>query len=146
MNEYLSVDPEQRYHIERLTLAERHALAVLNLYPDGRLERTRDVIQIDIQGDKGCILVLTAEAIEVRLPTTEWTGGAYGPRRSSIYKRRVSFNRSTYAELPALIAQALAEREAQFKECVYCKGVFPPEHLTGDACHGCSTEHLHLVY
>jgi hypothetical protein len=140
MNKYISVDPEQSYHIDCPTTAEGHALEVLKLFPDATLTRTRDVIQIDIQGDRGCVLVVTAEAIEFRHPTTEWTCGAYGPRSSGKLSRRVLFNRSDYKKLPALIASTMMDRQSEFQKCVYCRKLFPPEHLTGDACHGCSSK------
>jgi hypothetical protein len=60
-------------------MVELHAMAVARAFPLAVTSRTRDVIQMDIDGDRGCSVILTAEAAEIRLPTVAWTCGAYGP-------------------------------------------------------------------
>ena len=62
-----------------VSLAER----VLVVLPGAMLERTRDAIQFDWGGEQGIVLLVGPEALELRLPTVEWTKGAYGPARSS---------------------------------------------------------------
>jgi hypothetical protein len=90
MAEYLKIDPECKYDGgSNLTRAECLALRVIDCFPGSSLSRTRDVIQIDIEGDEGCVLLVAAEALEVRLPTVEWTQGAYGPRETSRFWKRI---------------------------------------------------------
>ena len=77
------IDPDDRYPSEGLRMVERHALRVLQFLPQAKVERTQDAIQITEGDDKGFIVLVTPEAVEFRLPTVEWTCGAYGPARAS---------------------------------------------------------------
>jgi hypothetical protein len=70
------IDPDGRYPADGLRTVERRALCVLAMLPDARVERTRDAIQIDHGAEEGIVLLVTAEALELRLPTVEWTWGA----------------------------------------------------------------------
>ena len=64
-----------------MTQAEAHAFELCEFFPDAKFSRTREVIQFDVGGERGCGLLVTAEAVEIRLPTSEWTRGAYDPER-----------------------------------------------------------------
>jgi hypothetical protein len=130
------------------TLAERHAIAVLDAYPSAEITRTRDVIQLDIDGERGCTVLITGEAADIRLPTIEWTHGAYGPRESSRHWRRVALRPTTaaYRKLNRLIEAVRVTRLAQFGSCCFCKQEFPPEHMTDDACHACASLHRGITY
>jgi hypothetical protein len=130
------------------TQAERHAKAILAAYPDAHVTRTRDVIQLDIDEDRGCTVLITGEAAEIRLPAIEWTRGACGPRASSQHWKRVSLGRvrTHYRRLFAAIEAARAARVAEHQRCCFCQQEFPPEHMTADACHACASAHRGIVY
>jgi len=127
--------------------AEEIALQVMGVLPDCGLERTRDVIQLSHGGEAGIVIIVTREAIEFRLPTVEWTMGAYGPAASSETWKRVPTANITERRLSSLISGAFAARQKQFRECRYCKQLVPQEHrYNDDICHGCASEHLKVVY
>jgi hypothetical protein len=150
------LDPESRYSSEDLRRVEVAALDVLELLPDATIERTRDVIVLSDGGDEGIVVLVTPEAIEVRLPTVEWTGGAYGPVPSSVLWRRVDREQLGSAELAALIESARVARRAEFVPCSFCHVPTPREHRVGElvdeggarinACHGCASTHLGIVF
>src|SRR6187401_2737431 len=87
------IDPDGRYTAEGLTQVEARALEVHALLPDAVLERTRDVIQLDSGGERGIVVVVTPEALELRFPTIEWTQGSYGPALSSRLWKRVLWDK-----------------------------------------------------
>jgi hypothetical protein len=129
-----------------LTSAERNAARVLRLVPDRRIDRTRDVVQVDVGDERGIVVVVTAEAIELRLPTIEWCG-PHDPRRSSRLWKRLDPDELDDAELLAKLSEARAAREAEFRVCRYCGGSFPPEHrIRADVCHGCASEHEGVAF
>ena len=130
------------------TLAEKHAVAVLEAFQEAKVTRTRDVIQIDIDGERGCIVLITSDTADIRLPTTEWTGGAYGPRESSRHWKRVALRPmgAAYRRLNSIIQAARAARLAEYRDCCFCKCAFPPEHMSDDAYHGCASAHRGVVY
>lgn len=139
-------DPEDRYPAEGHRLVERNAERVMALMPGGSIERTRDSIQIDTGGERGLVILVTPEAIELRLPTVEWTGGSHGPATSSRLWRRLKLEKLSDESLSELLQKAFAARAAEFKKCRYCGEFFPPEHRTGRACHGCASDQEGIVY
>ena len=140
------IDPEHEYPLGEFTITERLALRVLEKVTDASVSRTRDVIQIDIGGDDGCVLIVTAEAVEIRLPTLEWTGGAYAPKQSSRLWKRIRTGRMSDMRIVSLIQQAIAARQSEFRQCSFCGQTLPPEHMSDDACHSCSSKHRGVVY
>jgi hypothetical protein len=112
-------------------------------------DRTRDVIQLGvptgIEEDDRIVILVTAEAFEIRLPTVEWTMGAYGPALTSkLWRRpRVSVGLPAVADL---IQGAIEVRWKQFRVCKYCGERFPPEHRHGNVCHGCAEKHQGIVH
>ena len=46
-------------------------------------------IEHDYEGEEGIVLLITPEAIELRLPTVEWTEGTHGPAPTSRLWRRI---------------------------------------------------------
>lgn len=91
-------------------------------------------------------VVLTPEALEVRLPTVAWTQGAYGPAASSTLWQRVLWESISTADVYALCTDALRVREKQFVPCRFCGREFPPEHRHDDVCHGCAERELGIVH
>jgi len=142
MDDRSLIDPENRHTADGLRVVERNALRVLACCPCCILERTRDVIQLSVPGDRGIVVVVTPEAIEIRLPTVEWTMGAYGPADSSRLWRRLGADRVSDDQLRELLERAVQVRAAQFKPCRWCHARLPPEHRHGAVCHDCAEKHL----
>jgi len=128
---------------------EQHAQRLLGLLPVySTLERTRDAIQIDLGGSEGVVLLVTGEALELRLPTIEWTRGAYGPAEASVLWKRVkNLEKLDDAQILDLVEAARAARLRQFIKCRFCGCPTPPEYRTHkDVCHRCAEENLGVVF
>lgn len=125
---------------------EEQATNVLRFFPEATIARTRDAIQLNVHSERGIVLLLTPEALEVRLPTVEWTHGAYGPAASSTLWQRVLWESISTADVYALCMDALSVREKQFVPCRFCGREFPPEHRHDDVCHGCAERELGIVH
>lgn len=141
------VDPEGRYPASGLRRVEEVALHILSLY-GGEFSRTRDVIQIDIDGDTGIVVLITPEIVELRLPTVEWTGGAYDPAVSSRRYKRLSLGSALVDKevLETAITEALQKREREFIPCRFCGKPTPPEQRHGKTCHPCGEKHLGVAH
>ena len=72
---HFNLGPEEKYPSDGLRQVEINAERVLVLLPKSIVERTRDCIQLNCDGEDGIVVLVTAEAIELRLPTVEWTMG-----------------------------------------------------------------------
>jgi hypothetical protein len=142
----ISIDPDDLYPASGFRQVERNALKVLDLMPLGRLTRTRDVIQIDDGGERGLSVLVTAEAIEFRLPMVEWTAGAYGPASCTRLWKRYQFAALSDKRLASLIRAATEARRNEFISCRYCQRLIPTEHRNGDVCHGCAERHEGIVH
>jgi len=149
------IDPEGRYPSTGLRSVEEMALQVLRLLsssttlPDEgiTLERTRDVIEIHSGGEEGIVIIVTPEAVELRLPTVEWTMGAYDPAASSRLWKRVKTDGLEDEKLGRLLGEAQEARGREFTKCRYCGERVPPEHrYSRNVCQGCSSAHLGVVY
>ncbi|HEY3319329.1 MAG TPA: hypothetical protein VGP72_02490 [Planctomycetota bacterium] len=141
------IDPERRYPSDGFTTAEEHALIVLDSLPHAEIERTRDVFQFTEGGDAGIVVVVTAEAVELRLPTVEWTCGSYGPAQASRLWKRVKWNEDTGTRLPELIEAARKARQREYRTCKFCgERVAPENRHSRDVCHGCAEERLGVVH
>lgn len=146
-NDRSLIDPEDRYPASGLRAVESQALRVLELLPGATVERTRDVIQIDWGGEAGIVVLVTREAVEVRLPGVEWTCGAYGPAVTSRLWKRSSLRKLSSERLRRLLAAAQEARLAEFEICRYCNRSTAPEHrIQDDICHGCAERHLGVVF
>src|SRR5947209_6356214 len=60
---------------------------VLRLLRDPTVERTRDAVLLIETGEEGLTVLMTAEAIELRLPTVVWVTPHTPERRSRLWKR-----------------------------------------------------------
>lgn len=133
---------------------ERFAFTAAELLPGSTWERTRDIIQLFYGEQSGITVVVTPEAVEVRIPTIEWSGGEYGPVESSRLYRRLLLRQlpePVSVECKALLSDcfqaALKKRQSEFKKCRYCGETVPPEHrFSRDVCHGCASRHIGVVY
>ena len=141
------LDPDEKYPYDGPLRVERNAERVLAMLPVSSIERTRDCIQISCRGEKGIVILVTPESIELRFPTVEWTGGVYGPVVSSRHWKRINESEITDKELGNLLKEAFKERLSEFKTCRYCKRSVPLEHRhSEDVCHGCAERHLGVVH
>lgn len=78
------------------------------MLPGACVERTPDLIQInlgDFRDEKGVVVILTPEAIELRLPTLQWRG-SHTPVTSSKLWKRIDLDNSKSFDIPQLIACA----------------------------------------
>jgi hypothetical protein len=154
------LDPQGRYPSEGLTRVEQRCLAVLDAVGDTGLHehaltRTRDVFQLDVPVDGHddldfLSLVVTEEALEVRLPAIEWTTGYAGPTVVTHLWRRERFSRLRGPALARLLRQAVEALRAGFVRCPRCQARCGPGQTTemdGEAvCHGCASRFYGVVY
>jgi hypothetical protein len=128
-------------------LVDCRALQVLELLPGAEVSGTRDVVQINWGGEEGIVVLITPEALELRLPTVEWTGGAYGPVASSRLWRRVKWESVQEGQLLVLLDKCRRARTREYRRCKYCGEKFPPEHRSsGNVCHGCASKYEGIVF
>lgn len=141
------IDPEGRHPADGLRVVEEHALRVLALLPDAEVQRTHHGIQIEHGGDDGIVALVTREALELRLPTIEWTTGAFGPAASSRLWRRVEWTELGESQLADLLRRCRVARRRQFRKCRFCGERTPPERsVKANVCHGCAERHLGVVF
>jgi len=114
--------------------------------------RGRDVYELgyDVDGEEGVLVLVTAEAIELRLPTVEWTAGSHAPVASSRLWRRVEgldIIDLSDEQLVELLEAAKQARADEWTTCRYCGERVPVEHrLNGDVCHSCASKHEGVVF
>jgi len=131
------------------TLLHRHIRAVLEVVPEHepKVTCTDNVAEIAWGGEMGLVLLVTAEALEVRLPTVEWTGGPHVAAVSSVLRERFEWDDSDTTWIQEAIDAGLRARRRQFRRCKYCGERYPPEHrIRGDVCHGCAEAHEHVTF
>jgi hypothetical protein len=143
------IDPDGRYSSDELRQFESSALRVLELLPGASVERTRDVIQInfgDFRSEQGIVVILTPEAIELRLPKIDWVG-PHTPVSSSQLWQRVEWNKSEAVNLAELITSVQKAQQQTFRECKYCGKKKPPGWMfRQDVCDSCAEKHLGIVH
>lgn len=106
-----------------------------------------DGLQVEIDR-RGCrvALVLTTEAVEIRLPTVEWPG-PHSPVATTRLWKRVDWSEvSDSKALRALLDAAAKERRREFIPCRFCRRRTPPEHRHDDVCHSCAEGYLGVVH
>lgn len=130
-----------------LTTARLNADRAQALLAEARVTQTPHVTELVVDGERGLIVLVTAEAFELRLPTVEWTAGTHAPAETSRLWRRLAADRLSDAELAAHIDRARADRAAEFVTCRYCGRRTPPEYRVGeDVCHTCAEQHDDVVF
>ncbi len=147
------LDPDGRYPDWGLRVVDKVALRVHDLIPESQVERTRDVYQFTLDDPGGLIVIVTPEALEIRLPTVEWTSGYAGPMSSSRLHKRVRLVNGAEVEgenVAKLISLARRKRQQETRPCAFCQTPTPPEHahsVDGKwVCHGRSERHLGIVH
>lgn len=115
------VDPDGKYDFAGPSRVELVALQLLGILPRPCLERTRDVIQLEVQSEPGVILLVTADHVEFRLPTIEWTRGAYAPAPSSRFWQRIRVQSFGQFNLYRMIAGLDQKRRVCAAEIAWSK-------------------------
>lgn len=100
-----SIDPYGKYDLGDLRRFETFALRVLDLLSGARVERARDVIQIQHGDDRGVVVLVTPEALELRLRTLEWPH-PHTPGPSSRLRKRLKWDRLNNKRLVRLLDEA----------------------------------------
>lgn len=143
------IEPGQRYPVTELRRFEEYALQILEMLPGARAERTPDVIQInlgDFRDEKGIVVILTPEAIELRLPTLQWLG-PHTPVASSKLWKRINLDNSKNFDIAQLIASAQEAQAQSFGVCKFCSQKLPSGWMSQqDICQSCAEKHLGIVY
>lgn len=125
---------------------EEYAVRIIEQLPKTMVERTRDVVQINYGDEKGVVMIVTPDTMEIRLPTVDWVT-PYSPVSSSRIWKRLKWERINITKLKKLIDEAIAIRMSEFAECRYCGKKVPPEHrVETNVCHDCASEHLGIVF
>lgn len=126
----------------------QRASIVGELLPNATRDQTRDVFQFTECGETetGIVVLVTTESVELRLPTVEWTSGAYGPVETSRLWKRVKWTALKNGQLAKLIATARGARQREFRPCKFCRKRFPVEHRHGSVCHGCAEKQQGVVH
>ncbi|MFL5291001.1 MAG: hypothetical protein ACJ79U_05760 [Myxococcales bacterium] len=100
---------------------------MLRLFRDATIERTRDAALLVESGEEGLTALVTAEAIELRLPTVVWLT-PYTPELRSRFWKRFPWSRLDATEgLPAVVQRARDARAREFKPCRACGERTPRE-------------------
>jgi predicted RNase H-like nuclease len=108
---------------------------------------TSHLVELRAEGEDGIVVIVTADAIELRLPTAEWTGGTHAPVEGSRFWRRLAAPDVEPETLVDELTAARAARRAEFTRCRYCGEMVPVEHRTStDVCHACASEHEGVVF
>ncbi|MCA9880141.1 MAG: hypothetical protein KC442_20245 [Thermomicrobiales bacterium] len=128
------------------TLLEVRAQQLVSLVPDCEITRTSEVFQFRFDALMGVVVLVTAEAFEFRLPTIEWTYGAYGPYPATRLWGRFDGENLDSDALHRLLDEAVPARRNEYSTCRFCGENVAAEHRTGDTCHSCATRRLGVVY
>ena len=138
------VDPGGRYTPGTCRFFERVALVVTRWRSPFTLGRTRDAIEIRFptghEDGADLVVIVTPEAMELRVPTIEWTEGSHGPAVSSVLWRRLEWGDGVIDEV-ALHGQLVALESAYMaglRQCFHCGEKFIAARMSGKACHGCA--------
>jgi predicted RNase H-like nuclease len=141
------VEPRRASRRTGSTAIEQNAARVQLLLPGGVVTGTTHVVEIALSGENGLIALVTAETIELRLPTVEWTAGTHGPAEASRVWKRLDIADLTDEALASEIALGRAVRKSEFSTCRYCGESVPVEHRTDpDVCHSCASRHEGVVF
>ena len=128
---------------------EQWAAQVSQLLPEAKVDRTTEVIQLttgDFRDELGVVILLSPEAMELRLPTLNWDG-PYTPVKTSCLWQRLALNELKKSQLPRLIAEAQAQQQQSFFNCKYCGQRNPEGWMhSPDVCQSCAEKELGIVH
>jgi hypothetical protein len=130
-----------------LTLVERNAARVQALLSGEAVSVTPHVAEIAVGGEDGVIALVTAETVELRLPTVEWTSGTHDPAEASRLWKRLDIADLPDEQLASEIAEARSARKSEFTTCRYCGERVPAEHrISSEVCHSCASRYEGVVF
>lgn len=102
-------------------------------------------VSFESGGTRGISVVVTADAYDIRLPTTEWD--VQIPMVTTRRWRSIPHQQADRPTLRKLLAEARRERQSEFRLCQFCGRSVPVEHRHDEqTCHGCATTHFGVVY
>ena len=95
----------------------------------------------------GLVVIVTADAFELRLPRIEWVS-VHTPAMNSRFWKRVPVKEiKSDDELKSLLIAGMDARRAEFTICRFCGHHAPPEHRhEADVCDGCAEKHLGIIH
>jgi hypothetical protein len=126
--------PQTKRNHDELSFLSRRIEALMN---DALQERTRDVVQLTEPDERGLTVLVTREAVEIRLATIDWI--SHARTASSLFWKRIPWRRLEGEGLAAALSAAREARARQFKPCRRCKVLTPPERkIDARLCHSCS--------
>ncbi len=130
-----------------MTIIERNAARVEALLSGAAVNVTPHVAELLVPGEDGVIALVTAETVELRLPTVEWTSGTHDPAEASRLWKRLDIADLPDEQLASEIAEARAARKSEFATCRYCGERVPAEHrISSDVCHSCASRYEGVVF
>ena len=142
--------PGGRRDIDDLARRSVEMLRSLHLSPSVIIERAIRVRRTIDGAEVEVTIVLTPEAVEVRLPAGYWNGPAELVRCNRPWKRlsweEIEAGDGFESTICSLVEEGLAERAAEYFTCRYCGESIPPEHGDGDACYGCRSKYEGVDY
>ena len=136
--------------IEKPRLFELYAGFVLRELPQCEVERTRDAIHIFCGNETS--LLFTPEGFEVRVRSMDWVTNSETKPTSRLVDRYTFHDLLTQKKLKAeyiidLLHKAAELRESEYKQCKFCKNIYPPERRhSEDVCYGCARTQLGIIY
>lgn len=115
-------------------------------WPDAAVTEEPAGFHVNIDGDRGVVVILRSQSVEIRLPTIEWHGPHTPVTTTRLWKRAPTAG-LTPEDLKSLVCRGLRARRGQFRKCRYCGREVPVEHrFSTDVCHGCAEKHLGVCF
>ena len=141
--EWAQLDPRGRHPRER----RRIDLVAVRFLRSGRpftLERTRDVYVFAFPEHGDIRVVVSPEAVELRLSSTEWCG-QHTPVGSSQLWRRLQHHE--VADVDDALKRLHAAQRRRLRTCRHCQRRVDPAHMhSKDICCGCAERYLGVIY
>ncbi|MEC0665337.1 hypothetical protein P8864_05205 [Priestia flexa] len=96
----------------------------------------------------------TVDSLEFGYEATQWDGYMPSPvpgiykKHSLSWETLQSLNKEQQQEIiHELLMKTINSRKRQYRKCQFCGGKVAVEHrFDKDTCHGCASEHFHVVY
>jgi predicted RNase H-like nuclease len=146
-NPQRSLDPARESSPDRdSTQVALNVDRVAALLPEARTTFMTHTAELVVDGIDGVVAVVTADGIELRLPTIEWTHGTHGPAEASRFFARLITDGLSDDLLAAELERARAARRSEFVACRECGIRTPPENRVGPLCHSCASAHGGVVF
>ncbi len=126
------------------TLAQR-VRTLAEACPAGRWGRVGEYVRVEAGGARGWVALVSAEALEIRLPTTEWVM-PYQPVATTRQWQRFHWSELDEVGLARVLTEAAEARAAEYADCVHCGESVADEHRIDGACHACASSADGVVF